>query len=176
MFRPNFRITLLAAALAASASAWAAYQSTLIPAPPQPEAPPPTLTTTRVAPADVESTLDANETVVIIDAAKPAARRATVVHERVHVPVAEQLREPAIEITRPRLTRDQRIQADVIDLLARNPAISGKIGVVSEHAVVTLTGYTATSGQAYRAGLQARSVEGVREVQNLIRGRVGGSV
>jgi hypothetical protein len=174
MIRPAFRTTLLAAALAATAaSAWATYQSSLIPAPQGTVEP---LTTTRVEPADVESTLDANETVVIVEA--PAATSAPIVtraRETAVMPVAEPVREAAIEVTRPRLTLDQRIQADVIDLLARNPHISGLIGVESAGAVVTLTGYTATSGQAQRAGRHARGVEGVREVQNLIRPRVGGS-
>lgn len=172
MIRPVFRSTLLAAALAATAaSAWAAYRSSLIPVPSGIAA----VTTSRVEPADVESTLDANETVVIVDAPSAPAPIATTVHGPAVVPAAAP-REPAIEVTRPRLTLDQRIQADVIDLLARSPHISGRIGVVSDGAVVTLSGYTATAGQAQRAGRHARSIEGVREVQNLIRPRVGGSV
>jgi len=62
-----------------------------------------------------------------------------------------------------------------MDKLATAPNISGKIGVESQDAVVTLTGYTATAAQAQRAGRYAGSVEGVRSVQNEIRGRVGGS-
>jgi hypothetical protein len=170
MIRPDMRAALLAAALAATcASAWAGYSSSLIPAP----------TTTRVEPTGVESTLDANESVVVdVPGPLPAPARAAPAPARpiAAMPAVEQPREPAIEVTRPRLTLDQRIQADVIDLLARNPSISGKIGVVSTGAVVTLTGYTATSGQAYRAGRAARAVEGVRAVQNLIRPRAGGSV
>ena len=160
MIRTPFRTTLLAAALAAAAaSSWAAYQSTLIPGPSRTAT---SLTTTRFEHADVESTGDANETVGIVEGRGPALHPA-------------EPREPAIEVTRPRLTRDQRIQADVIDVLTRNPHLSGMIGVVSDNAVVTLTGYTATPGQAQRAGRYARGVEGVREVQNLIRARVGGS-
>lgn len=174
MTRPTARLTLLAAALAASAASWASYQSTLIPAPAAPaEALATPLTTTRVPPADVEATLDANETVVTVEA-PPAGPSIAAPPQSAIVPAA-QPREPAIEVTRPRLTPDQRIQADVIDLLARNPDISGKIGVVAENAVVTLTGYTATSGQAHRAARAARGVDGVREVSNHIRPRVGGS-
>ena len=46
----------------------------------------------------------------------------------------------------------------------------------SRDAVVTLTGYTVTAGQAHRAGRYAGSVEGVKYVQNEIRARIGGSV
>jgi hypothetical protein len=81
-----------------------------------------------------------------------------------------------ITIEERRLSEDERIQVAVIDKLAANPRLSGKIGVESNEAVVTLTGYTATVGQATRAGWDARSVMGVKYVQNQIRPRVGGSV
>ena len=54
--------------------------------------------------------------------------------------------------------------------------ISGKVGVESHDAVVTLTGYTVTAAQAYRAERTARGIEGVRAVDNRIRARIGGSV
>ena len=73
------------------------------------------------------------------------------------------------------MSLDERIQSDVMDKLAASPNISGKIGVESKDAVVTLTGYTATTAQAYRAGRYAGSVEGVKYVQNDVRGRIGGS-
>jgi len=38
-----------------------------------------------------------------------------------------------------------------------------------------MTGNTATTAQAYRAGRYAGSVEGVKYVQNDVRGRIGGS-
>ena len=38
------------------------------------------------------------------------------------------------------------------------------------------SGWTRTAGQAYRAEREARSVQGVRYVQNEIRPRIGGSV
>lgn len=173
MIRPTARLTLAAAALAASAASWATYQSTLIPAPAAPGEAVAPLTTTRVPPADVAPTLDANESVVAVEAS-PAAPSIGAPPQPARVPAAGP-REPVIEVTRPRLTPDQRIQADVIDLLARNPNVSGKIGVVAEDAVVTLTGFTATSGQAHRAARAARGVDGVREVLNHIRPRVGGS-
>ena len=165
--QPKLRTPLLAAALAAfAASTWAAYEynSTLVPAPTteaQARMIESDTTTTTVATPIV---LEPNETVVAIEE-RPAMATA---------PAAAQRSEPAIEVTKPRLTPDQRIQADVMDLLARNPNLSGRIGVVSEDRVVTLTGWTATSGQAWRAGRDARGVEGVRHVVNEIRPRVGG--
>jgi osmotically-inducible protein OsmY len=45
-----------------------------------------------------------------------------------------------------------------------------------ERIQADLTGYTSTVGQATRAGWDARSVMGVKYVQNHIRPRVGGSV
>ena len=72
------------------------------------------------------------------------------------------------------MTLDERIQSNVMDKLASSPNLSGKIGVESKDAVVTLTGYTATTAQAARAGRYAGSVEGVKYVQNEIRGRIGG--
>jgi hypothetical protein len=177
--RPQLRMPLLAAALAASvASAWATYElgsvsyvppgsSSYVPAPTIESRPEPAPATA----VGVESTLAPNETVVTVE--QPAAPTAEATRERVLAPVADRSA-PAITVTEPRLTVDQRIQADVIDLLARNPRLSGKIGVVSEDAIVTLTGYTLTSGQAWRAGRDARGVYGVRHVVNEIRPRVGG--
>jgi hypothetical protein len=173
--QPKLRKPLLAAVLAAfAASSWAAYEynSTLVPAP-SAEAQPRIIesdgTTTTVATPIV---LEPNETVVIIDE-RPGAVPAPVVASSPAIPAADRS-EPAIEVTKPRLTPDQRIQADVMDLLARNPNLSGQIGVVSADRVVTLTGWTTTSGQAWRAGRDARGVEGVRHVVNEIRPRVGG--
>lgn len=177
MKTPRVRNSLLAAVIAASgATAWAAYElnATLVPGPTPVER-----TTVIEAPlaqpqpvaVSAETALLPNETVVITDSQEVTVKETegrpapAAVYDRV---------EPSIEITKPRLTADQRIQADVMDLLARNPNLSGKIGVVSQAQVVTLTGYTATSGQAWRAGRDAGRVEGVRQVVNEIRPRVGG--
>ncbi len=81
--------------------------------------------------------------------------------------------QPPVTVETPRLTMDQRIQGDVIDAIYNMPNISGKIGVESHDAVVTLTGYTMTGGQAWRAARTAGSVQDVRYVQNEIRPRVG---
>lgn len=124
-----------------------------------------------VAPAEpvvVQETVTTTETVMVPEPANPAP--APVIERS--IPQAQ----PPLTIEDRRLTLDQRIQANVIDVLAQAPNISGKIGVESNNQVVTLTGYTVTAGQATRAARYAGSVEGVKQVQNEIRARIGGSV
>jgi hypothetical protein len=81
---------------------------------------------------------------------------------------------PDIIVTAPRMTEDQLITRDVVDRIATNPNISGRIGVETYNRDVTLTGRTVTQGQADRAEREAKSVAGVDDVNNLIRPRVGG--
>ena len=90
------------------------------------------------------------------------------------VPMVERsIPQPPVTVETRRLSLDERIQGDVIDAIYNMPNISGKIGVESHDAVVTLTGYTMTGGQAWRAARTAGSIQGVRYVQNEIRPRVG---
>jgi len=70
---------------------------------------------------------------------------------------------------------DDRITSDVIGQIATDPRISGVIGVQTDNNVVTLDGRVTTPGQARRAEMDAHSVDGVAEVQNQLRTRVGGS-
>lgn len=182
-FRPDLRMTLLAAALAATAaSAYAAYSSSLIPAftadapPPQAEA--------KALPApstEKEMALEANESVVVIEdveaPASPAATNRAPIVERSRpapTPVAEAARaEDSITITKPRLTEDQRIHAEVMERLASNPRLTGRVGVESHDSVVYLSGRLATPGQVDLAERDARSIRGVRAVQNEIQSRIG---
>jgi hypothetical protein len=76
--------------------------------------------------------------------------------------------EPGIIVTEQRLTEDERIQAQVMDVLARNPSLTGKVGVETRDQVVNLSGYLMTNGQVMRAGRDAGSVIGVRYVVNEI--------
>jgi hypothetical protein len=158
--RPKIRNVALAGALAAvAATAWATNESitssTYVPytavSVEQPLAP--------VEPIAVTESLSPNEIVVVTST------------EPVIVPAVA-----GITVEERRLSEDERIQAQVMDRLASNPRLSGKIGVESRDAVVTLSGYTSTVGQAYRAGKEAGSIIGVKYVQNEIRPRVGGSV
>jgi osmotically-inducible protein OsmY len=82
----------------------------------------------------------------------------------------------AIVIEERRRTHDERIELEVMERLANNPRLSGKIGVEAKDSVVRLTGWTRTPGQARRAERDARSVRSVKQVRNEIRPRVGGSV
>jgi len=92
-------------------------------------------------------------------------------------PIVERsVAQPPITVETRRLTEDERIQAQVIDKLASTEQLSGKIGVESHDAVVRLSGWTRTAGQAWRAGNVAGSIMGVKYVQNEIRPRVGGSI
>jgi hypothetical protein len=167
--RPKVRNAALVAALAAvAATAWATgdtvSNATYVPAPSaltQPAQP--------AEPLAVTDSLTPNEAVVTTSDAAPAPTPAPVV-------VDNSVTQPAITIEQQRLSEDQRIQAVVMDKLANNPRLSGKIGVESRDAVVRLSGYTATVGQAWHAERDARSVVGVKYVQNEIRPRVGGSV
>lgn len=81
---------------------------------------------------------------------------------------------PDIVVTAPRASEDQLITGEVMDRIASDPGISGRVGVETYRNDVTLTGRVATQGQADRAERHARAVEGVDEVTNLVRPRVGG--
>ena len=113
--------------------------------------------------------------VVAIPASESISPNETVIaSETTTLRISEpQERQPAITVEERRLSNDERIQLAVMDLIANHPSLSGRIGVVSEDAVVTLTGYTTTSGQRDRAGREAGRVEGVRHVVNEIRPRIG---
>lgn len=116
-----------------------------------------------------------SESVVLVN--EPASETVVLVNEPAIAPVEERsVAQAGITVEERRLSEDERIQAQVMDRLANAQRISGKIGVESHDAVVTLSGYTSTAGQAYRAGREAGGVMGVKYVQNEIRPRIGGSV
>ena len=173
MIQPRMRNLALATALAAvTATAWATSEtvsnSAYVPAS-EPVV---------LAPADVEATPASepmSEPVAVSDTLSP---NESVVASNRTVPVVERsVVQAPIRVEEKRLTLDQRIKGDVMDRLTDGTMnISGKIGVESHDAVVVLTGYTSTAGQAQRAARAAGSVTGVKSVQNEIRPRVGGSV
>ena len=78
-----------------------------------------------------------------------------------------------IVVEAPRANQDDLISADVADRIATDPRIGGVIGVDTYRNNVTLTGRVATQAQADRAGSHAQATDGVRDVNNLIRARVG---
>jgi len=170
MNRANIRRTALVIALAAASTAWALNESKDIAADAPPQAAPLAAQQDTTSPrlATNEAVVQSSESVPMQTA--PAAEPAP-------VPVIERAApQPPVTIETRRLTLDERIQADVMDAVYNVPNISGKIGVESHDAVVTLTGYTTTGGMAWRAARAAGSVQGVRYVQNEIRPRVGPTI
>ncbi len=81
--------------------------------------------------------------------------------------------QPVLTITAQSMALDQRIQNDVINVLANNPNLSGKVSVTAKDRVVNLSGQLYTAGQVYRAGRDAAGVTGVKYVVNEIRPMVG---
>jgi osmotically-inducible protein OsmY len=79
----------------------------------------------------------------------------------------------SITVEARRNVTDARIQADVMARLRAMEYIEGRIGVETQDSVVRLTGLVTTSGQAFRAGREARNVAGVAQIDNEIRSRVG---
>ena len=77
-----------------------------------------------------------------------------------------------IIVTAPRITEDQRITEDVVDRIASDPKITGQVGVETYRNTVTLTGKVRSPQQVDQAATDARSVPGVREVNNEIRSRM----
>ena len=184
--RSMFRASALAAALAlTAASAWATHlklqDATWIPAPsiPAPPMPEPAAAPAPIVPA----TPPVRHTETIVDEAparlpaEPPAkiRRVTPIEAAAIPRMPATAPQPRITIEKRRLTLDERIQADLLDRLAGAPNLSGRIGVETRGAIVTLSGWTTTSGQAQRVARYASGVRGVKDVQSEIRPRVGGS-
>ena len=167
------RTALLAALAAVAASAWATHASlpdaTWIPAPSVP------IETSAPPVRHTETIVDEGEAPA---ATEPARRieRVTPLEAAAIPPIPAHAPQPPITVEQRRLTLDERIQADLMDQLAQAPNLSGQIGVESHDAVVMLSGWTTTSGQAQRAVRYAWNVPGVKDVQNGIRPRVGGSL
>jgi osmotically-inducible protein OsmY len=80
---------------------------------------------------------------------------------------------PATVVTANRSAEDQAINVAVIERIAADPLISGRIGVDTQRNVVTLSGRVATPMQADRAAKHAMRTAGVREVDNQLRAHPG---
>ena len=81
--------------------------------------------------------------------------------------------EPPVTVTAPRPSEDELLRNVVMDRLSADAYLSGRIGVESHRHTVSLTGRVGTTGQAERAGMIARGVAGVRNVNNYLLARVG---
>lgn len=174
--RSMFRKTALAAALAVT-SAWAMHQklpdATWIPAP-APPAPPAPIQPAAPPMRHTETIVDEGEIPVPAEPA-PRIQRVTPLEAAAIPRIPARSPQPRITIEKRRLTLDERIQADLLDKLAQAPDLSGQIGVETHDSVVTLSGWTTTSGQALRVVRYAWRVPGVKDVESEIRPRVGGS-
>src|SRR5258707_15444162 len=69
-------------------------------------------------------------------------------------------------VSAQRSAEDEAITLAVIDRIAADPRISGRVGVDTQRNVVTLTGRVATPVQAGRATGHAMATAGVREGDN----------
>jgi osmotically-inducible protein OsmY len=81
--------------------------------------------------------------------------------------------EPPVRVYGWRSTEDQLITNEVVNTLANDPRLSGYIGVETRNREVSLYGRVTTPGQVERAERDARSVDGVRDVHNYVRPKVG---
>ena len=81
--------------------------------------------------------------------------------------------EPPIVVTAP-YSEDQAITDDVMDRIASDGTIHGRVGVDTYQNVVTLSGRVNTPWQAEKAQSHAMNTPGVREVNNELRSRIGG--
>jgi hypothetical protein len=96
------------------------------------------------------------------------------------VPPVDRAAAPDIEhyslpltVVAPRPSEDELLRNAVVDRLATDPRLAGKIGVESYRHVVSLTGRVTTPAQAERAEAIARGIDGVRDVNNYLTTRVG---
>ena len=173
----NQRVGLVAALAAVTATAWATSETLRL-------APSTTIPTVVIEehelksaePLRTEDTLAPNEAVVTTETLAPAAPVAAAPQRPLPVAERADVAEAPIVIEQKAMTLDERIQSQVMERIAGMSNASGRIGVESHDAVVTLTGYTVTAAQAHRVERTARSVDGVRAVDNQIRARIGGSV
>ena len=185
--QPKIPAAMLVAALAAvAATAWAANETFSSPAwiPYSNATGEATPAATQVESIAVTDTLAPSETVIEESEITPAPAAPTAPSDTTAAPVTPRetiaaprsAPQPPITVEERRLSEDERIQAEVMEKLANNPRLSGKIAVEARDSEVWLSGYTATAGQAWHAARDAGSVKGVRYVHNEIRPRVGHSV
>lgn len=176
----TLRSTALVAALAAiAATAWATNEplsnSVWVPAPTVVSEPVLVTEDRVIVPAHGEVVTLPGETVIVSDPL-PSNERVMPLEAAALPRVEPSAPQPRIYVEQRRFTTDERIQAQLLDVLASAPDVSGKIGVESNDSVVTLSGWTTTAAQARRAARYAYGIDGVKSVQNEIRARVGGSV
>ncbi len=88
-------------------------------------------------------------------------------------PVVRHYAAPPVTVTQPRPSEDVLLRNAVMDRLANDARLGGRIGVTSYRHTVSLTGRVTTTAQVERAGAIARGVDGVWSVDNRLLARVG---
>ena len=81
--------------------------------------------------------------------------------------------QPRIVVPSSSVTNDQLIKSEVIDRIAADSRLSGQVGVETFQNTVTLTGRVLDPKQIDWAEQDARSIDGVKDVTNLVRARLG---
>ena len=77
-------------------------------------------------------------------------------------------------MTESRAADDETITRNVVDVLANDAGLAGRIGVQTTDREVELTGIVTSPGMWRQAERDAKSVYGVRNVRNLLSTRIGG--
>lgn len=106
-------------------------------------------------------------------AAPASTAPAPAASEPTAAPVIEHRAHRRVEVNAPRPSDDELLRNAVMDRLSGDRNLGGRIGVESYRHTVSLTGRVTTTGQVERAESIARSVEGVRDVNNHLTARVG---
>jgi hypothetical protein len=105
--------------------------------------------------------------------AQPSVAEPSVAEPAIAAPAPEYRPHSAVTVTAPRPSEDELLRNAVMDRLSADPRLAGRIGVESFRHVVALTGRVTTRAQVDRAEALARSVQGVRDVENRLTSRVG---
>lgn len=96
-------------------------------------------------------------------------------NDRSMAPAVQYRSRTNVTVTAPRPSDDELLRNAVTDRLSNDAALSGKIGVEAYRHTVSLTGRVTTTNQVERAGMLARSIDGVWDVNNYVLARVGQS-
>ncbi len=147
-----------AGALAATGFGYSRHEMTTA------QAPSATSATTDTAPApmtnDGRMTTSRTDEAPVATAEMPAPAPAYRSHRR-------------ITVIAPRPSDDELLRNAVMERLNGDAGLAGRIGVEAYRHTVSLTGRVTTTGQIERAGMLARGVDGVQDVNNYLLARVG---
>ena len=80
-----------------------------------------------------------------------------------------------IIVTEPRATADELITRQVVDTLSSDARLAGRIGVQTVDGEVELSGIVTNASLSRLAERDAKGVQGVRNVRNLLATRMGTS-